>query len=225
MSDAARWISVGELAESFGSDSYAPPRTAGLAGSVHTLHFEDGIVTEYRFLSGSRLSWTLGGLGGDGPRAGEAEYFAFEVRPGIYFIDYVPAASRPTAISLVLDLTRGMATSLTAHLPGSADVGESLAARIARGDELTAVTAEFASASVDEGFTASTPRHAPTADLVGRRVEYTYGPTERYEHIYLNEEYYTWHCLAGSEKAWPTRIGATISSLETIFISSCGGRR
>jgi hypothetical protein len=31
-------------------------------------------------------------------------------------------------------------------------------------------------------------------------VEYTYSPTERYEHIYLNERFYTWHCLLGSEK-------------------------
>ena len=31
-------------------------------------------------------------------------------------------------------------------------------------------------------------------------MEYTYSPTERYEHIYLNEEFYTWHCLLGSEK-------------------------
>ena len=31
-------------------------------------------------------------------------------------------------------------------------------------------------------------------------MEYTYSPTERYEHIYLNEDFYTWQCLMGSEK-------------------------
>jgi len=35
---------------------------------------------------------------------------------------------------------------------------------------------------------------------VGQRIEYTYSPTERYEHVYLNDRLYTWHCLAGSEK-------------------------
>ena len=40
----------------------------------------------------------------------------------------------------------------------------------------------------------------PTTELIGRRVEYTYSPTERYEHIYLNEDFYTWQCLLGSEK-------------------------
>lgn len=34
----------------------------------------------------------------------------------------------------------------------------------------------------------------------GKRIEYTYSPTERYERIYLNEQLYTWHCLDGSEK-------------------------
>ncbi len=55
-------------------------------------------------------------------------------------------------------------------------------------------------AAIDEPFAAETLRHGPTAELVGRRVEYTYSSTERYEHIYLNEDFYTWHCLLGSEK-------------------------
>jgi hypothetical protein len=62
------------------------------------------------------------------------------------------------------------------------------------------VVAEFAAAAVDAPFTAATPRHAATDDLVGRRVEYTYSATERYEHVYLNEDFYTWHCLLGAEK-------------------------
>ena len=37
-------------------------------------------------------------------------------------------------------------------------------------------------------------------DLVGKRVEYVYSGTEKYEHIYLNENLYTWQCLEGSEK-------------------------
>ena len=120
MSDPARWISVGELAEAFGPDSYTPPPTADLAGSAHTLHFEDGRAMEYRFLSGSRLAWTLGGEA-DGPRAGEAEYFALEVRATASTSSTSsPASAPPTAVSLVLDLAAGIATTLVARLPGSA---------------------------------------------------------------------------------------------------------
>jgi hypothetical protein len=195
MPDPARWISVGELAEAFGPDNFTPPRTAELAGSAHTLHFEDGRAVGFQFLSESRLVWKTGD--GDGH---EADYFALKPRDGIYFVDLFAGEAPPTTLSLVLDLGRKMATSLVACLPDAVDVGESLAARVAREEELTAVTAEFASASVDVPFSGATPRHAPTADLVGRRVEYTYSATERYEHIYLNEHFYTWHCLLGSEK-------------------------
>lgn len=195
MSDPARWISVGELAEAFSPDSHTPAPTPALAGSTHTLRFEDGQAAEYRFLSGSRLAWSEAG-----EKRGEADYFALTPRDGIFFVDFVAGDAPPAAVSLVLDLRRGIATRLVARLPRSADAGESLMARIARGDELTAVTAEFTSAAIDTPFTAATPRHEPTAELIGRRVEYTYSATERYEHIYLNEHFYTWHCLLGSEK-------------------------
>jgi MoaF C-terminal domain/MoaF N-terminal domain len=195
----ARWISVGELAAAFSADSYLQPFTNDLAGSTHFLQFEDGRSVEHRFLSDSRLAWTATGGEADGS-AGEASYFALKARDGIYLVDFVAHETPPTTVSLLLDLGRGIATSLVARLPDTPDVGHSLAGRIAAGLELTAVTADFASAAVDTPFIATTPRHEVTPDLIGRRVEYTYSPTERYEHIYLNENYYTWHCLLGSEK-------------------------
>lgn len=199
MSDPARWISVGELAEAFSPDNYTPPQTAELAGSEHVLHFEDGSAVEYRFLSEAEVAWRPAGAGPGDP-AGGADYSALTPRPGVYFVDFVAAQAPPTAVTLVLDLQRGIATRLTARLPQSADPGESLAARAARGAELTAVIAEFAAAAIDAPFTSATERHETTGDLVGRRVQYTYSSTERYEHIYLNEHFYTWHCLQGSEK-------------------------
>ena len=199
MGEAARWISVEKLAEAFGPDNYTPAPTGELGGSSHVLFFEDGRAIEHRFLSGSRLAWRVTGGEADGVM-GEAPYFALRVRDGLYFVDFVAHQVPPTAISLVLDLGRRIATSLVATLPDSPDVGQSLAARIAAGQELTAVSAAFYSAAVDAPFTAATPRHEPTTDLIGRRVEYTYSSTERYEHIYLNEDFYTWHCLMGSEK-------------------------
>jgi hypothetical protein len=108
VSDRARWISVGELAEAFGPDNHTPPSTSDLAGTTSVLHFEDGGVTEYRFLSDSRLAWSTGG------ESFGAGYFALKPRDGIYFIDYVTGVTPPTAISLVLDLQRGIATSLAA---------------------------------------------------------------------------------------------------------------
>jgi hypothetical protein len=199
MADQARWISVGELAEAFGPDNYTPRPTGDLAGSAQTLYFDDGRVVEHRFLSDSMLTWRVSGGPADGT-AGEAEYRALEVRDGIYFVDFVAHEAPPTAISLVLDLTQRIATALVARLPDTPDVGCSLLARVAAGEEPTAVSADFSSAAIGMPFTPVTARHEPTRDLIGRRVEYTYSPSERYEHIYLNEHFYTWHCLLGSEK-------------------------
>jgi hypothetical protein len=183
------------LAEAFSPDSYAPEQTAELAGSACTLHFEDGRVVEFRFESGSRLAWKTSEA-----TSGTTGYFALNPRDGVYFVSLVTGESPPTTMVLVIDTKRRFATTLVASLPESVDVRESLSARASRGDELTAVTADFAAAAVDAPFTEGTPRHETTTDLLGRRVEYTYSPTERYEHIYLNERFYTWHCLLGSER-------------------------
>jgi hypothetical protein len=202
MGESARWISVGELAEAFGADNYTPPASNDLAGSSHVLRHEDGRALEYRFLPDSKVAWSApaGEAGGPAGDQGEAAYFALKVREGLYFVDFVAKQAPATSVSLILDLERCIATTLVAELPESPDVGHSLVARIAASLELTAVAATFSSAAVDAPFTAGTPRHHPTTELVGRRVEYTYSPTERYEHIYLNENFYTWHCLTGSEK-------------------------
>ena len=66
----------------------------------------------------------------------------------------------------------------------------------------------------------------PTDELVGKRVQYVYSRTEVYEHIYLNENLYTWQCLRG-QRARPGRhaIAATTARSTTSSTSSSGGRR
>jgi hypothetical protein len=38
---------------------------------------------------------------------------------------------------------------------------------------------------------------APTRDLIGLRGLYNYGPSQCFEHIYLNSERYVWQCING----------------------------
>lgn len=199
MSDASRWIPVGELAHAFAPDNNAPQPTDDLAGRALDLHLDNGQIVRHRFETGNRLSWTITEGAGQG-RGTEEAYTATEVREGIYFVDFIRHVERATAASLVLDLSLGIATAMIARLPDESECTETPAERIALGKELTAVSATFSSGAVNTPFTADVPRHMPTLELVGKRVEYTYSPTERYEHIYLNDDFYTWHCLAGSEK-------------------------
>jgi hypothetical protein len=75
-----------------------------------------------------------------------------------------------------------------------------LYSRVQVADELTGVKATFLQGSIDKTHSEETPCHQLSAELVGKRVLYIYSGTEAYEHIYLNENLYTWQCLKGLEK-------------------------
>jgi phenolic acid decarboxylase len=199
MSEPSPWISVGELAQAFEPDSSTLPSTSDLAGETLHVHLENGQVVTYRFETETRLHRGIT-AGEETGAEGVDTYFATKVREGIYFVDFVTRLERATTITLLLDLNQGIATALIGRLPDEAEATGSLLERVAQGRELTAVSATFLTGALNAPFTADTPRHATTDELVGRRVEYTYSPTERYEHIYLNENFYTWQCLSGSEK-------------------------
>jgi hypothetical protein len=66
------------------------------------------------------------------------------------------------------------------------------------------VTAEFTPLSIVEvsGQAAEPkgPPHGRSRELTGRRIRYTYGDGGIYEHVYLTENLFTWHCQAGPEK-------------------------
>jgi hypothetical protein len=199
MTDSTRWISVGELAHAFAPDSNTPPPTSELAGRSLVFHFENGQTVEHRFETESELTWTVTQGPGLGREARET-YTATTIRERLYFVDFVRHLDRATAVSMVVDLDLAVVTALMARLPDEAEARRSLLERASAGEELTAVTALFMSGTVGTPYTPDAGRLRPTSDLVGRRVEYTYSSTERYEHVYLNDGFYTWHCLQGSEK-------------------------
>ena len=199
MPDPSPWITVGELAHAFALDSNAPQPTADLAGRKFIFSLENGQTIEYGFLRGDTLSWRIL-EGTDKGLGAEESCSVFKIREEIYFVDYVRREEPIASVTLVFDFGRKILTALFGRLPEASETKISLLERISTGRELTDVEAGFLSGAIDADFTDSTPRHPTTDDLVGRRVEYTYSPTEKYEHIYLNERFYTWHCLLGSEK-------------------------
>lgn len=199
MSPDTPWIPVGDLAKGFEPDSYSLPPTDSLAGRTVAVSSEDGRTVEYRFTGRDTLAWTVLEGAGRGATA-EETYRAVEVREGVFFVDWVDSGGQAASTSLVLDLARGICTAVHGRLPDEADARTSLLDRRSTSVDLTGVRVDFLSGAVDAPFTADTPRHEPTAELVGRRVRYTYSPTEAYEHIYLNDQLYTWHCLNGVEK-------------------------
>jgi len=193
------WIDVGQLAKAFAPQSYALPLSKDLAGKAVNLDFEDGSSAECRFETASKLVWKP--ISGANRRQETEETCSVtKVRKGIYFVDFVQHRERATTLSLVLDLSRNICMALQGRLPGKAEARQNLLARVAAGRELTDVAAIVRRGAINRFFGPATPRHAVTEELVGKRIEYTYSPTERYEHIYLNGNFYTWHCLLGAEK-------------------------
>ncbi|RDU98811.1 molybdenum cofactor biosynthesis F family protein [Trinickia dinghuensis] len=189
------WISVGDLGKSFAESSNALRPVADLAGHSYDIDFGFNVVT-HAFIDDKTLTWTVKGTGESGTDA----YQATSPRPGIYFVDFIKSSVRATSVSLVLDLQPGIATVVIGTLPDEASASIPAIERVRRNRELTAVDAQIFPGVIDGRFDAESPTHEATAELVGKRVQYRYNPHECYEHVYLNEEMYVWHCVSGIEK-------------------------
>lgn len=197
---AVNWISVGELADSFAPDSNALAIAADLVKQSIDLAFEDGAAVKLRFESESRLRWSHTGGERDGAQ-GEDDYRATSIRSGLYLVDYMEGGLRDgTSMSFVIDTDSKVATAIRGRLPAADAAHSSLLARALRQEELTAVEISFARASVGERFVAGSPHHKETDGLIGLRIRHRYSPNELYEHIYLNDKRYCWHCIDGSER-------------------------
>ena len=193
------FIQVGDLAEGFAPDSHILPSVGDFAGQTLRLHFADGSVIEHVFETASDLTWTVV-AGAEAGHSGVDHYRATSVRDGIYFIDFIKHSARATTVSLVVDIRRGLFTAVIGTLPTEAETRLDAFSRVEQGRELTAVKTVFAHGTVNRPLTLAEELHQPTRELIGMRNLYTYSPTERYEHIYLNENFYAWQCLDGVEK-------------------------
>jgi len=197
--ETTNWIPVGALADSFAPDSNILARADDLAGRRITLHVAGGGTAAYEFVAPDALNWTVSDAGG--AESGSESYVATSPRPGIYFIDFIKAGSRPPcSVSIVADLGAGVATIVTGVLPTAEEAHASILRRAQGQLELTPVAASFAAACIDRAFDPAAPHHAPTTELIGMRLQHRYNPHEVYEHIYLNEKRYAWHCLSGIEQ-------------------------
>ncbi len=197
MSKKSEIIQVGELAVGFSENVL--PDTDELAGKTLKLYFNKGPMMTYTFLDGEYLTWETKPKSGK-PKVQREKYRATCPRPNIYFVDFIKKSSRATSVSLVLDLKKKTATSLTGTLPTESQARADRLKRVDSGNYETAVAAEFQFASIGKTFSSKTQRHKITKELIGKRVEYVYSKKDTYEHIYLNEDRYTWHCLAGIER-------------------------
>jgi hypothetical protein len=167
----ADWPALGVLADPGFTAHDAPPSRA-LADRVLAVHLDRGGSVELRF--------DRDGVAVGGPVTGGA---VREAAPGLLLLHGSTGPAAPSSWTAVLDLRTGLATTVTSTL-GTRD------------------GRPFVEQDVDHGVldgSSTGDRHHRSSDLVGRRVLYVYGPGNAYEHLYLNDTAFTWHCLAGPE--------------------------
>jgi len=192
----SEWITVGALADGFAPEAFLLP-DADLAGKTFTLNFSNGWCIEHHF-GQEQLQWNAV----DGSFAGSAaSYRATSIRPDLYFVDFLKNEDgQDWSASLILDVHEGAFTAVLGCLPDAEALKTGLYARARASQPLTQVEAQFIHGTLDKPWQEGACPHAPTRELVGLRNRYRYSPTEAYEHIYLNENFYTWQCLQGVEK-------------------------
>lgn len=186
------YISVGEL--SVGFNEYILQPTDALVGKKIRLYCESEKKATITFRDIETLIWEIEAKGCLSP------YTAIMARKDIYFVDFIVSDGDSESISIILDMTQKIATMITGILPTAEEVKIPLIVRAEKRLPLTSVQVIFDHASVARPFIEGTTRHQKTNDLVGERFQWVYSSKDAYEHIYLNENLYTWHCIAGNEK-------------------------
>jgi hypothetical protein len=195
---AKNWIDLGDWGK--GMDGFKLPSSNGLAGKEIRLCFNVGKgAIKYSFHDIKSLTWKA--LEGSEKGQSEAEkYEAICIAPDIYFVDFVRKTRPDTSISMALNLGTGEATVLIATAPDREKADRSFVDRLDKGIDLSTIRVDILHASINSSSSESVMPHRRTSDLVGKRIKYTYSFNHVYEHIYLNDRLFTWHCLAGVEK-------------------------
>ena len=177
----SEWPTLHDLCDGF-NEHLLPPSNK-LSGQQFELVFEDGMHVDHHFLDAKKMTWRITeGLDVVG-LSDDTEYQAFEVRPNTFFVDF-HKVDYDEEVSIVMNTQTGQAV---VGISGFRDTA---------GGRRTYTT--FSNAHI-KGFDGSPP-YETTDELIGKHVLYRYTGNDAYEHMYLNQGTFTWHCLSGTEK-------------------------
>ncbi len=159
------------------------PATPALVGQKMKITLDSGAVFDLEFMGPNKVKRQ--GDAGSGTDLCEV----IEVAPQTYYIDMTFANEpRQSRTFFVNTETRQVLSVHTIMREG--DVGK----------EPRAVQ-DFTPGVLGDATIPPTGRKpAPTRDLIGLRALYIYNPNQCFEHIYLNEKRYAWHCIVGPLK-------------------------
>ncbi|WP_407726938.1 MoaF C-terminal domain-containing protein [Rhodococcoides fascians] len=181
------WAPLTEMADGF--DEYLPDLSRALDGREIVLDAQyldgGGDFTLSQKFSSSAVEWAVLENGTETAR-GSDSYELFEMQPGLFYIHYLRAgADHPVAFSAAIDTASGQVTGAIGEL------GLSPRPEAARQQW-------FQGQIAGSGATPAAA-HTVTDELIGRRVRYAYSSEDVYDHVYLNENIFTWLCVGGTE--------------------------
>lgn len=175
------WPDVTAMLEGFGAPTLEA--TADLDGTNFDITFDNGWTIAHRFGNGS-VTWTI--IEGDGTgETGTHPYRAVEARTNLYFVDFIKGeGAHSSDVSMVIDRNDGRVT-----VADSSFVDRDGAVRM----HTELLTGRIVGTGAIEPLRRSN-------ELAGKRIYYRYSPTEHYEHVYLNDGTFVWHCVRGAEQ-------------------------
>jgi hypothetical protein len=181
------WAPLAEMADGF--DEYRPPLSTALAG--RRLHLRCRVPGEpgtdftlvHEFAE-DVLRWTA--EDGSETREGTEPYELFEMQPGLFFLHYRRTGeAHPVVVTMAIDTDSGQVTGAVGELGLEPDPHLARQRWFQGHVEGTDAT--------DDGA------HPRTGELIGHRIRYAYSSDDVYDHVYLNENLFTWLCLGGAE--------------------------
>lgn len=168
--------------------------TSDLANQEMKITLDSGTVFDLAFIKPNQVTWR------SGSKSGTDWYEAIEVAPHTYYIDMLfvdePRQSRTFIVNTE---TRQVLSVHTIMREG--DVGK----------EPRAIQDFTPGVLGDPAIPPTGLKPAPTRDLIGLRALFIYNPNQCFEHIYLNEKRFAWHCIVGPLK------GESDVELDTVY--------
>lgn len=163
-----------------GHDELRPEAISTLAGTSHILHFAGKAPVTFTF-GDSTVTWETAPAANEPFPLGRATYEAVKTRAGLLAatIDHPEGNAN---IFAVFDLARQRVVMVrTVMMKGTSTVAE---------------RTEISEAGIGGPISAPFPA---TAELVGKRIHWSYGDSHKFEHIYIEPELYCWHGIKGPE--------------------------
>lgn len=167
----------------YGLSRYCPPFIYELTGRRFKLVMDKEEDYFVDFLTGNTLEWSEY----TDAKSVRERYECVKIDDCTYFVNFEFSEMKPrTNITLILDMEQRLVTFVRTYT-GFSDKYPYL------------VESDFDFGAIDvPGYPLATKRHGYTTDLVGKRVNWTYGPNMSIVHVYYNPNYIRATFLPGS---------------------------